>query len=261
MGKELKLKKVLLLEGNLVAETGLRIGTGKASLTIGDIDMTTVKDPKTGLPYIPGSSIKGKLRSTITKMKKDLAPLKEYYESKGKSEAQLKELGWKKIQDIWIHDCSKTECEICTVYGSSAENNTRGPTRIKVFDAPAVGIWKDEKINQIHNPDELLEIKSENTLDVLTAHSVPRTVERVSAGTVFKFKLAFEVYNDEDEKLFTQYVIDPLKVILREGIGSSTSRGYGKLRLENVTIKEVIGKKGEGITEEIKKAVKLLEGE
>src|SRR5919205_1694031 len=61
---ELKLIGKLVLEADLTCETGLHIGAGKGSLEIGGADNPVVKDAF-GRPYIPGSSLRGKLRSLL----------------------------------------------------------------------------------------------------------------------------------------------------------------------------------------------------
>jgi CRISPR-associated protein Csm3 len=55
----------LKLTSNLVVKTGLHIGGGSMSLDIGGIDKAVVRDPLTKHPYLPGSSIKGKMRSIL----------------------------------------------------------------------------------------------------------------------------------------------------------------------------------------------------
>jgi CRISPR-associated protein Csm3 len=61
---KLELIGKLILEGDLTCETGLHIGAGKGSLEIGGADNPVVKDAF-GRPYIPGSSLRGKLRSLL----------------------------------------------------------------------------------------------------------------------------------------------------------------------------------------------------
>ncbi|WP_297499767.1 type III-A CRISPR-associated RAMP protein Csm3, partial [Thermococcus sp.] len=53
----------VVIRGRIKALTGLHIGSQRDVSEIGGIDNPVIKDPHTGLPYIPGSSLKGKLRS------------------------------------------------------------------------------------------------------------------------------------------------------------------------------------------------------
>src|SRR5258708_19358037 len=61
---QLQLVGKLILSGDLHCETGLHIGAGKGSLEIGGADNPVVKDAF-GLPYIPGSSLRGRIRSLL----------------------------------------------------------------------------------------------------------------------------------------------------------------------------------------------------
>src|ERR1039458_2583626 len=61
---ELKLIGKLILEGEMLCETGLHVGAGKGSLEIGGSDNPVVKDAF-GRPYVPGSSLRGKIRSLL----------------------------------------------------------------------------------------------------------------------------------------------------------------------------------------------------
>ena len=61
---ELKLIGKLILEGELRCETGLHVGAGKGSLEIGGSDNPVVKDAF-GRPYVPGSSLRGRLRKEL----------------------------------------------------------------------------------------------------------------------------------------------------------------------------------------------------
>ena len=58
----MKLKKVIRIRSVLLAKTGLRIGMSRDQMAIGDLDNPVVRNPLTDEPYIPGSSLKGKLR-------------------------------------------------------------------------------------------------------------------------------------------------------------------------------------------------------
>ena len=58
LGK-LQFKSVILVE------TGLHIGGGGENLNIGGLDKPIIRDPLTQYPYLPGTSIKGKLRSIL----------------------------------------------------------------------------------------------------------------------------------------------------------------------------------------------------
>src|ERR1700675_4848055 len=131
---ELKLIGKLLLEGDITCQTGLHIGAGKGSLEIGGADNPVVKDAF-GLPYIPGSSLRGKLRSMLEQSSGMAAPGELVYVSKRKG------------QEVRIHQSDRPDDEICLLFGRNPGRMERvqgdaldtaqaTPARLAVFDAP-----------------------------------------------------------------------------------------------------------------------------
>ena len=59
----MKLVRIYTITGTIETVTGLHIGAGKDSIEIGGMDNPVIKHPHTGEHYIPGSSLKGKVRS------------------------------------------------------------------------------------------------------------------------------------------------------------------------------------------------------
>ena len=64
-----KLLHKLQITGHLVVETGLHIGGSEVELDIGGIDkeVVKIKEGKDKIPFIPGSSLKGKLRNLLAR--------------------------------------------------------------------------------------------------------------------------------------------------------------------------------------------------
>src|ERR1700756_6072162 len=131
---ELKLIGKLILEGDITCETGLHIGAGKGSLEIGGADNPVVKDAF-GLPYIPGSSLRGKLRSLLENALGLTAPAELVYLSKRRG------------QEVRIHQSDRPDDEICLLFGRSPgriervegeaiETRAATPARLTVYDAP-----------------------------------------------------------------------------------------------------------------------------
>src|SRR5246500_3908006 len=163
---QLQLVGKLILSGELHCETGLHIGAGKGSLEIGGADNPVVKDAF-GLPYIPGSSLRGKVRSLLENAMGLTSPAELVYLSKRKG------------QEVRIHQSDRPDDEICILFGRSPgrmekvgggdiDSNHATPARLSVFDAPLV-------IESITAPmresldDELTEVKSENAIDRITS--------------------------------------------------------------------------------------------
>src|SRR5229473_1720047 len=131
---ELKLIGKLILEGDITCQTGLHIGAGKGSLEIGGADNPVVKDAF-GLPYIPGSSLRGKLRSLLEQSSGMAVPSELVYLSKRKG------------QEVRIHQSDRPDDEICLLFGrnpgrlervqgESLDTSQATPARLAVFDAP-----------------------------------------------------------------------------------------------------------------------------
>lgn len=214
----MKLKKVISLEGQIEALTGLHIGVSSDIIEIGGIDSPVIKHPLKNEPYIPGSSLKGKMRSLL-----------EWY--LGKVEVEINN-GKAKGN---VCSCGKKECQICRIFGVSSNNNNGiGPARLVVRDAFLNKDWKNKAQE---NNFLLTEYKTENNIDRITAKANPRTMERVTPGALFDFNIIYKVFelNDDisDEEYF-DYVLGALKLVEYDYLGGGGSRGSGKIRFINL---------------------------
>ncbi len=182
---ELKLIGKLILEGDITCQTGLHIGAGKGSLEIGGADNPVVKDAF-GLPYIPGSSLRGKLRSLLEQSSGMAVPNELVYLSKRKG------------QEVRIHQSDRPDDEICLLFGrnpgrlervsgEALESSTATPARLTLYDAPLITESITPQMRE-NMDDELTEVKSENAIDRITSQANPRTLERVPAGARFHFQ-------------------------------------------------------------------------
>ncbi len=216
----MKLVKILRIHGKLVAESGLRIGAERGEMEIGGVDNPVVRNPLTNEPYIPGSSIKGKMRA-----------LMEWALGKVSAEADLKKSA---------HQCDDPECPICRVFGSAANVQVpeRGPTRLIVRDAHLTEESR-EKLQRMSQAKGLLftEAKQEVFVPRLGGDANPRTTERVPAGAEFTFEMIYKVFDMGDggaidERYFEEVVKRGLELLELDALGGHTSRGYGKIRLE-----------------------------
>ena len=219
------LKEIKEIKGKIKLLTGLHIGAGSDKIEIGGMDNPIIKDPATGAPYIPGSSIKGKMRSIME---------------------------WKLNKVLPSGDpCKCGECEICTVFGTAAAEKRenvvekalkRGPTRIIVRDAHLTEEYK----KKFEEGMPLIEEKYENALNRITAAANPRPVERVVPGVEFDFSLAYKVLDrddngDKDERLFKEIVLYALAALQEDYLGGGGSRGNG--RIEFVELSDGEGNK------------------
>jgi len=219
----------LLLDGEMVCETGLHIGAGKGSLDIGGADNPVVKDAF-GRPYVPGSSLRGKLRSLLEHAAGAVAPDALVYLSRRKG------------QEVRIHQSDEPGDEICLLFGRNPgkmdrvqgeghEATTATPARLTVYDAL---LDLDSITPQMREnlDDELTEVKGENAIDRITAQANPRTLERVPAGARFKVRLVLDLLCDEDKELIGR-LGEALLLLEDDSLGGGGSRGSGRVRFQN----------------------------
>src|SRR5882724_11031721 len=180
---QLKFQGKLIVEADLACESGLHIGAGKGSMEIGGADNPVVKDAF-GRPYVPGSSLRGKLRSLLEQAHGLAVPNELVYLSKRRG------------QEVRIHQSDRPDDEVCLLFGrnpgrmervmgEALDTSQATPARLAVFDAPldpeSITAQMRENLD-----DELTEVKSENAIDRITSQANPRTLERVPAGARFK---------------------------------------------------------------------------
>ena len=215
----LKLQKYFTIKGTLVCKTGLRIGGTEAGMEIGGTDNPVIRDPN-GIPYIPGSSVKGKLRTIL-----------EY--KYGRVGEGGKPCG-----------CGQPleKCEVCTIFGP--HNNTRhnlGPSRIIVRDAfmssGSLKAW--EEFNK--EGKEPIEIKTETMINRQTgaaARGSLRTQERIRAGTEFDLNISLRVFDGDDEEKMLELIEEALSLLQQDYLGGSGTRGYGWVEVKDIKVSD-----------------------
>lgn len=221
----MQLTKIKQITGTLVLKSGLHIGGGDTEMRIGGIDSPVVKDPVSNQPYIPGSSLKGKIRSLL-EWKLGLV-----------LEADGKPFSFKQLKDGEIDsDAGK----LLRLFGGAPDKDTDekvkkiGPTRLAFWDCPLNTSWKESVLYKRN----LLptEAKSENTINRISGTADnPRFIERVIAGAEFDFKLSLKVHDDED---LLPLLLQGLKLLELDSLGGSGSRGYGKIEFKELRIKD-----------------------
>lgn len=222
----------LILEGEIQCQTGLHIGAGKGSLEIGGADNPVVKDAF-GIPYIPGSSLRGRLRALLEQTMGLAIPSELVYLSKRKG------------QEVRIHQSDRADDEICVLFGrnpgrvdkvsgEALEGASATPARLTVYDAPLV---VDSITPQMREnlDDELTEVKSENAVDRITSQANPRTLERVPAGAKFKFRMVLDVLCEEDKPLVAR-LAEGLRLLEDDALGGGGSRGNGRVSFAGLNL-------------------------
>lgn len=242
----MKLLGKLFINGKIKALTGLHIGGSKTDVAIGDIENCVIKTSE-GVPYIPGSSLKGKLRSLLEK-KEGLVNEDQKKEEQQKKEDQ-------KNQGLHIHICGKKDCKICVIFGSAAEKRSEetGPTRLIVRDCHLTEETRRKMENKEGEFRELemdyTESKWENVIDRITSRAFhPRPTERVPQGAEFEFQMVFNIMETEDIERF-KYLISGLSLLEDDYLGGSGSRGYGRVEFRDLEIRIKTMKDYEGANE------------
>lgn len=222
----MKLTAIRKFEGTLELVTGLHIGSGNNEMHIGGTDNPVLKHPLTQEPYIPGSSLKGKIRSLL--------------------EWRLGVVGLTDGNPLGFRDIAKLQGEeqsraknLLRLFGGAPEGSGQdmklveevGPTRLAFWDCSLTRAW----VAEMNRRNVLLtETKMENTIDRIRGVAEhPRNTERVPAGARFDFALTLRVHDAED--MFAM-VYEGLKLLELTGLGGSGSRGYGKVRFASLSL-------------------------
>jgi len=186
-----------------------------------------------GLPYIPGSSLRGKLRSLLEQSSGLAVPSELVYLSKRQG------------QEVRIHQSDRPDDEICLLFGRSPgrmdrvngeplESSVATPARLTLYDAPLVAESISAQMRE-NMDDELTEVKSENAIDRITSQANPRTLERVPAGARFHFRLVMDVLCPEDRELLAR-LVEGLRLLEDDSLGGGGSRGSGRVALSNLKL-------------------------
>jgi CRISPR-associated protein Csm3 len=221
----------ILIEGKIHCLTGLHIGGNQGVSEIGGVDLLVIRDAASREPYIPGSSLKGKLRSLLEK----------YHFAKGKLKFNKKMIVGG--QSISHHECGESACAICRLFGASRSKDDvvkeNLPASLYVRDAYLTEESKD-KLLQLESAYYLSEVKFENTLDRITCAANPRQIERVPRGTKFCFQMVYNLWQSKEltqlkedmEELFTAF-----RLLNDDYLGGHGSRGYGHIEIKRLTLK------------------------
>lgn len=239
----------------LELQTGTRIGGPQDTIEIGGIDNLIVRDPLTGEPYLPGSALKGKMRSIL---EKGLVALVE----PGRPPVTFNRAmpGGKRHLMLYRHECCcavlAVQCPVCRLFGASGNDEehkhhdpedtkpaTNFPAKLLVRDAFLTHESR-ERLQELTTELPYAEWKAENTLDRITSAAVPRQMERAARGSCYEFTMVYRIETIENQN--GQAALDPevitdlynlltvLSQLEDEGIGGSVSRGYGAVSISNV---------------------------
>lgn len=189
------------ITGRLTVRTGLHIGGNEAFSAIGAIDSPVVKDPFTGNPIIPGSSLKGKIRTLLAR-----------------SLAQ-------DIENMPL--CSEDDPVIQRMFGSTADKPQAA--RFQFVD---LFLSKENKTDLVG----LTEAKAENYIDRKKGTATPRQIERIVAGTIFDFVLVYDAVNQDEAVKDFRMLSKGLKLLQMDYLGGHGTRGSGRVSLSDFAL-------------------------
>lgn len=211
----MKLTHLVTFEGTIHCITGLAIRGMNNEINIGGADSEVIKNPLTGEPYIPGSSIKGKMRSQLERKH-------GMYNKHGEQD------------DSKPCQCGRPNCLTCTIFGAHMNPGAKSaPTRIIVRDATLSEATRKQIESLPLENGSYLEVKAENMIKRSsgTAES-PRFMERVPAGAEFDFEIILQIFKGDNLEKMCDYVEEGLRLVEQSYLGGSGSRGYGKVEFD-----------------------------
>lgn len=219
MARTVTLYGRVFIECDVEARTGLHIGGAESSLSIGGVDNVVIRDPLSDRPYVPGSSLKGKMRAQMEKLHR---------------RPQNRRIG-----QVTIHTCDNAgdyaTCDVCHIYGVPGEMDFSTSTRLVVRD---VQLAEDSvrELERLKTDLPFSEVKWEVAIDRVTSAATPRQMERVPAGAVFgPAEMVYSIYDAADLPRFER-VIEGMQLLEDDYLGGSGSRGSGKVAFRNIRI-------------------------
>lgn len=196
----------IIIQGELIVKTGMHIGGGSDYAPIGSVDSPFVRDILTQEPIIPGSSLKGKLRTLLAR-----------YRSKQ-----------------YIVNAIKDDDEIIKrLFGST---NPQIISRLQFQDLFVSGESK-LLFESIETDTYMGEVKFENTIDRTSCKANPRQIERVLSGTKFEFQLVYTIIDETEIEEDLQTLRAGLNLLELDYLGGHGTRGYGRVSIKNITVK------------------------
>jgi CRISPR-associated protein Csm3 len=214
---DIHLKKKIIYTGIIVLKTGLHIGGTNAALNIGGPDKFVIRNPLNNMPYIPGSSLKGKMRALIEIYNKCV---------------------WVDPQKSGTWASKDASSKSGVLFGVAGDTENSRPSRLIVRDAELITeeteITKRHKliVPKFNNTDlPFTESKTEVAIDRVTAKPNPRTFERVPAGALFKLSMVLNVFDGDEEDKLKATLKQAIELLKDDYLGGHGSRGYGQVEI------------------------------
>ena len=220
---QLQLLGKVIIDATLKVVTGLHIGISKDFSPIGGVDAPFIRDPLTKKPVIPGSSVKGKMRTLLAKARN------------------------KNLEDGYIlpsHDKDEIVIKRLFGYAPMRGSDDAMPARLQFADSFAT----KESVKQFTLLDTdtyLGEVKAENKIYRNTGGADPRSIERVPAGMKFKFRLVYNLEKQEEYQEDMEVLAEAFRLLQMDYLGGHGSRGYGRVCLTDFKVTRMNAMTGE----------------
>lgn len=211
------------ITGKIEVVTGMHIGSSSAFAAIGAVDSPIVKDARTKLPMIPGSSFKGKMRTLLAKV------YNENLANKPDDDAPC----------------------LTRLFGSAKKDQVK---RSRVLIADMIMSNAQKLRNQ--GLQSLTEVKFENTINRVNAVATPRQIERAIRGSVFDLDIIYEAEEEKEIVEDMEILAKGFRLLQYDYLGGNGSRGYGKVKFLDLNAEVVIGDVDEKI---LQKCNEMLE--
>ena len=207
MNKEIKnvIRGKVIIKGNLVVKTGMHIGGGSDYAPIGSVDSPFVRDALTQEPIVPGSSLKGKIRTLLARYRS-----KRYI----------------------VNEIHKDDEVIKRLFGST---NPQIISRLQFQDL-FVSEESKSLFESIETDTYMGEVKFENTIKRANGEANPRQIERVPAGAKFVFQLVYTVIDETELEEDLKTLRTGIKLLELDYLGGHGTRGYGRVAIENINV-------------------------
>lgn len=194
----------ILIQFDLEVVTGMHIGGSSTFSAIGAVDSPVIRDALTGRPIVPGSSLKGKLRTLLARsFATDIQQMPDFKDD---------------------HSIVRR------MFGS-----TSARSRLQFADAFVRNVEQMKAVG-------LTEVKSENVIKRLTSEAMPRQIERVNPGTIFAETIVYDVCDEEEMQEDLKLLAKSMKLLQMDYLGGHGSRGSGRVSLKNFRIQDFDGK-------------------
>ena len=206
------LEGIYVLNIKLELLSGLYIGGNDSGFDIGGADSDVIRNPLTNEPYIPGSSLKGKLKSLL-----------KYH---------IKEVD-RTEKDIIFKDSN-----ITNIFEPIDEGNVK-ITRA-IFRDLTLTKESEKELQNILGTGCFTEIKAENKVNPISGKSdSPRFIERVPAGAIFEGEIVLNVFDGDNKEIMMENIKKSIKLLEMNYLGGNGTRGYGRVKVEFDEFKEV----------------------